>query len=203
MGVQLIFRSTIILTMAVQFRKRKGLGSVITTLIILIASVVLAAGVIFFGGSLFQSNTENDAIQVSNTHIWVSPNGTSSVAGFVVQNTGGKEVSVQKITVRGQSIPIGSWYYNNTSTVATATNIQAELNFDGTLNTVDVRAATAGEEQFTQGTGTISLQQGQAMFVYLANPAGIDAIDSGLAYTINVQAGKASAAVASVNVGTS
>jgi hypothetical protein len=38
------------------------------------------------------------------------------------------------------------------------------------------------------------------MFMYLANPAGIKAIDSGLAFTMNIQAGKASAAVASVSV---
>jgi hypothetical protein len=37
------------------------------------------------------------------------------------------------------------------------------------------------------------------MFVYLANPAGITAIDSGLAFTMNIQAGKASA-VNSVSV---
>jgi hypothetical protein len=185
--------------MALKFRERRGLGSVITTLIILIASVVLAAGVIFFGGSLFQTNTENESIQASNTHIWVSPNGTSSVAGFVVQNTGGKVVSVQKITIRGQSVPTGSWWYNNTQTVATASNIQTELKYDGTLSTVDVRASTAGEEQFTLATGPISLEQGEAMFVYLANPAGITAIDSGLAFTMNIQAGKASA-VNSVSV---
>jgi hypothetical protein len=47
--------------------------TIITALIILIASVVLGAGVIFFGASHFQTNTENEAIQVSNGHIWVSP----------------------------------------------------------------------------------------------------------------------------------
>jgi hypothetical protein len=50
------------------------------------------------------------------------------------------------------------------------------------------------EESFTQASGgPVSLMQGQAIFVYLNNPAGITAIDSGLAFTINVQAGKASA----------
>jgi hypothetical protein len=182
-----------------KFQKRRGLGDVITTLIILIASVVLAAGVIFFGGSLFQTNTENEAIQVSNTHIWVSPNGTSSVAGFVVQNTGGKVVSVQKITIRGQSVPTSSWWYNNTQTVATAANIQTELKYENDLHDgVDV-SSTAGVEEFTQASGPISLEQGEAMFVYLANPAGITAIDSGLAFTMNIQAGKASA-VNSVSV---
>ena len=182
-----------------KFQKRRGLGDVITTLIILIASVVLAAGVIFFGGSLFQTNTENEAIQASNTHIWVSPNGTSSVAGFVVQNTGGKVVSVQKITIRGQSVPTGSWWYNNDPLVATAANTQRELVYDGTISDgVNVDGA-AGDETFTLATGPISLEQGDAMFVYLANPAGIAAIDSGLAFTMNIQAGKASA-VNSVSV---
>jgi hypothetical protein len=109
-------------------------------------------------------------------------------------------VSVQKITIRGESVPTGSWWYNNTSTVATATNIQTELTYDGDLHDgVDVRASTAGDEEFTMASGPISLQQGDAMFVYLANPAGIAAIDSGLAFTMNVQAGKASA-VESVSV---
>ena len=57
----------------------------------------------------------------------------------------------------------------------------------------------AGDEQFSQASGPLSLEQGEAMFIYLANPAGITAIDSGLAFTMNVQAGKASA-VNSVSV---
>ncbi|HEY8139963.1 MAG TPA: hypothetical protein VIE86_02655, partial [Nitrososphaera sp.] len=57
----------------------------------------------------------------------------------------------------------------------------------------------AGDEQFSVASGPISLPQGQAMFIYLANPAGIKAIDGGLAFTMNVQAGKASA-VESVSV---
>ena len=184
--------------MALKFRERRGLGSVITTLIILIASVVLAAGVIFFGGSLFQTNTENEAVRVSNTHIWVAPNGTDSLAGFVVQNTGGKVVSVQKITIRGQSVPTSSWYFNNDPAVATATNIQRELTYFDSVDNVDVTGDLA-PDTFTQATGPISLEQGEAMFLYVEDPAGIAAIDSGLAFTMNVQAGKASA-VESVSV---
>jgi hypothetical protein len=182
--------------MEFKFQKRRGIGTVITTLIILIASVVLGAGVIFFGGSLFQTNTENEAIQVSNGHIWVAPNGTNSVAGFVVQNTGGKVVSIQSITIRGQSVPTASWYFNTAN--ATAANIQREIVSDFDLpNGVDVTGGTV--VAFTQATGPLSLTQGQAMFIYLDDPAGITAIDSGLAFTMNVQAGKASA-VQSVSV---
>jgi hypothetical protein len=126
----------------------------------------------------------------------VLPNGTSSEAGFVVLNTGGKVVSVQGITIRGQSVPTSSWYYNTAD--ASATNIQKELTSDLTLSTINVNGA-AGEETFTLATGPISLAQGKAAFIYLANPAGISAIDGGLSFTMNVQAGKASA-VQSISV---
>jgi hypothetical protein len=188
---------TSIRAMSLRIRKRKGIGTVITTLIILIASVVLGAGVIFFGGSLFQTNTENESIQVSNAHIWVAPNGTSSAAGFVVQNTGGKVVAIQGITTRGISVPQTSWYYNTAN--ATADNVMKALKSDFSLNSVDVTGA-APEEAFIQATGPISLAQGQAVFIYVANPGGIKALDSGLAFNINVQAGKASASLASVSV---
>ena len=193
--------------MEFKFQKRRGIGTVITTLIILIASVVLGAGVIFFGGSLFQTNTENEAIQVSNAHIWVGSNATGtpnpdSVAGFVVQNTGGKVVSIQSITVRGQSVPTSQWYYNNTQTVATAANTQKELGWESNFNLADgydLRASTAGQEELTQASGPISLSQGQAAFIFLDSPAGINSLDTGLAFTVNISAGKASA-VQSVSV---
>lgn len=178
-------------------KQRRGIGTVITTLIILIASVVLGAGVIFFGGSLFQTNTQNEAIQVSNTHIWVSSNGTSSVAGFVVQNTGGKVVAIQDITIRGQSVPMSSWYYNSAD--ASAANVQRALTSDFTLSAIDV-TGSAPEEAFIKATMPVTLSQGQAVFVYLSNPAGITAIDAGQNFNLNVHAGKASSSIASVHV---
>jgi hypothetical protein len=184
--------------MSLTMRKRKGIGTVITTLIILIASVVLGAGVIFFGGSLFQNNTNNEAIQISNAHIWVEPtNGTTSVAAFVVQNTGGKVVSIHSLTVRGMSVPLDSWYYNSAD--ATAANVLRELKSDFNLNAVDV-TGIAPEEAFVHATGPVSISQGQAVIVYVANPGAIKAMDSGLAFNINVQAGKASASLAAVSV---
>ena len=189
--------------MEFKFQKRRGIGTVITTLIILIASVVLGAGVIFFGGSLFQTNTENEAIQVSNAHIWVGTNQTSqdSVAAFVVQNTGGKVVSIQSITVRGQSVPTSSWFYNNTATIATAANTQRELTWETNFNLHDGYDLDKDltQDDLTQATGPISLNQGQAAFIFLNSPAGINAIDTGLSFTVNVAAGKSSA-VQSVSV---
>jgi hypothetical protein len=178
-------------------QKRRGIGTVITTLIVLIASVVLGAGVIFFGGSLFQTNTETEAIQVSNEHIWVAQNATANSAGaFVVLNTGGKVVSIQSISIRGQSVPTTSWWFNTAD--ATAANIQRELTFDGTLATIEVSGGGT-PETFAQASGPISIAQGKAVIIYLDDPAGITSIDSGLNFNLNVQAGKANA-VQSISV---
>lgn len=176
-------------------QRRRGIGTVITTLIVLIASVVLGAGVIFFGGSLFQTNTEQEAIQVSNAHLWV--NSTASQGAFVVKNTGGKVVSVSSIDVRGTTVPFTSWYYNANQTLMTAQNIQTPLKFDtGAITSIDINNTPA---TFTLAPGPISLKQGEVAIIYMVNPAGITSTDSGVAYNINVKAGKSSA-VQSVSV---
>ncbi|MGI0020323.1 MAG: hypothetical protein ACREAY_07610 [Nitrososphaera sp.] len=176
-------------------QKRRGIGTVITTLIVLIASVVLGAGVIFFGGSLFQTNTEQEAIQVSNSHLWV--NSTASQGAFVVKNIGGKVVSVSSVDVRGTTVPFTSWYYNNTQSIMTAQNIQTPLNFDlQGLNSININGVN---RSFTPATGPISLKQGEVAIIYVNNPAGISSTDSGVAYNMNVKAGQTSA-VQSVSV---
>lgn len=183
--------------MALRPKQRKGIGTVITTLIILIASVVLGAGVIFFGGSIFEANAEDDGIKTSNGHIWVATNGTSSVASLVVQNTGGSVISINSIMVRGMAVPTSSIYYNTVD--ATATNIQRELTSDFSLNAIEV-TGSAPEEAFTHAVNQISLSQGQAAIIYIANPGQVTALDVNQAFTVNVQAGSATATLSGVDV---
>jgi hypothetical protein len=183
--------------MALRSKQRKGIGTVITTLIILIASVVLGAAVIFFGGSIFEANAENDGIKTSNGHIWVATNGTSSVASLVVQNTGDTVVSLSSITVRGMAVPTSSIYFNTVD--ATATNIQRELTSDFSLTSVDV-TGSAPEETFTHAVNQISLSQGQAVIIYIADPGQVTALDMNQEFTVNVQAGGATVTLSGVDV---
>jgi hypothetical protein len=171
--------------MTFKFQKRRGIGNVITTLIILIASVVLGAGVIFFGGSMFQSNTQSESIKVSNVHSWVDD--TDAVTAFAVQNTGSKAVTINSINLRGLSVPTSLWYFNNT---ATASEVQTELVF-GTDTTLafDVDA----------GATPLSLNQGEAAVVYLigasdgSGPGNMTPLDAGNTYSLQIQAGQATA----------
>lgn len=170
-----------------------------------IAAVGIGVGIFFFG-SLFQTNTENEAIQVSNAHNWAGSNATGtpnpdSVMALVVQNTGGKDVSIQSITVRGQSVPTSSWYYNNDPAVARSSNTQRELVWETNPNLNDGYSldGSAGQEPLIRALGPISIAQGQSAFIVIDSPANISSLDTGLAFTVNVQAGKSSA-VQSVSV---
>jgi hypothetical protein len=110
----------------------------------------------------------------------------------VVQNTGGKVVSISQISVRGTSIPLSKWYYNNTS--LTSAEIQTDLvkDNDGTQTTITVNGVA---KTFTAATGPVSLAQGQSAIIYLKNPAGLSSTDAGINYTLSVNAGKSSSVI--------
>jgi hypothetical protein len=176
-------------------QKRRGIGNVITTLIILIASVVLGAGVIFFGGSMFQTNTQSESIKVSNVHSWVD--GTNAVTAFVVQNTGSKVVTINSMNLRGVSVPLASWNYATTSNQLL---IQTELPFDADVDGTPGVGIDAPANLLTFIPNTaISLTQGEAAIVYLigindgSGPGSMTPIDAGNTYSLQIQAGQATA----------
>ncbi|MGH9878901.1 MAG: hypothetical protein ACRD5H_14815 [Nitrososphaerales archaeon] len=135
------------------------------------------------------SGTQSQSIKVSNSHIWVATNNTSTAA-MVVQNTGSTQGTITVMSIRGLAIPLSSVYLNTVD--ATTTNIQTELIADYSEYTVDADSDPA-EEVFTLATSPITLYPGQAVIIYIDEPANIDAIDAGLSMTLNIQAGQASA----------
>lgn len=182
--------------MTFKFQKRRGIGNVITTLIILIASVVLGAGVIFFGGSMFQTNTQSESIKVTNAASWVNSvsNATAgevTTTAFVVQNTGSKAITINQITMRGVQVPTSNWFYKITADQAL---LQTQLPVDYTEATLagGIGASTPG--------GPLSLSQGQAAIVYLSEAGNFLQIDSGNTYSLQIQAGGVASAVQQVQV---
>ena len=175
--------------MTQRFQKRKGIGNVITTLIILIASVVLGAGVIFFGGSMFQTNTQSESIKVTNVYSWVASNSTTNApyvtTAFVVQNTGSKAITINSINLRGLQVPTDNWF---STTGATQTQLQSQLPVAYNVDTTGVGGISG-----TWATGPISLNQGGAAVVYMNNAGNMSPIDAGNTYALQIQAGQATA----------
>jgi hypothetical protein len=110
-------------------KNRKAISTVLTTMIILVASVVLGTGVVLYGTSLFQTNASGEAISVQGTQVWVDSTTSSGWAwgAFDVRNSGDKLLSVDQIQIRGQAIPYASWYADTNQTRLTSTQYQSAL----------------------------------------------------------------------------
>jgi hypothetical protein len=196
--------------------KKRAISTVLTTVIILVSSVVLGAGVVVYGTSLFQGNTQTEAFSVGDVKIWVhgtDPNGISWGAASI-RNSGDKVIAVNQIMVRGTSIPFGQWYADTT---VTSSEFQQALNHTGWLNAdpgtdgpailklgtcvgsgsyvcIDQDSAGAGTSivSANASTGPVSLSPGSSTVIYFKVSNGtLTTLDSGASTTVSVFAGKA------------
>jgi hypothetical protein len=82
-------------------KNRLALSTVVTTLIILVVSVLLAGVVTYFAINVTSTRTQEESLNLSMEHIWVDDAG-AAVGAILITNTGGRDVVINKITVRGQ-----------------------------------------------------------------------------------------------------
>jgi hypothetical protein len=146
--------------MFLKTKNRKALSAVLTTLIILVASVVLGTGVVLFGTSLFQTNAQSSGLAVEGIHVWVNAT-TGTVVPWAwgaaeIRNSGDKILSVDQISVRGTQIPFANWYVDNSARV-TAGNFQSQLVYTGTGHT-GTSPATVGMMTSTNATSLTNCQ---------------------------------------------
>ena len=82
-------------------KNRLALSTVITTLIILVVSVLLAGVVTYFAINVTSTRVQEESLSLTWQHIWVDNTGQAS-GMIMVTNTGGRDVVINKIAVRGQ-----------------------------------------------------------------------------------------------------
>lgn len=88
-------------------KNRWALSTVVTTLIILVISVLLASVVTYFAINVTSTRVQEESLTITKLHIWVpSASPSDTEAAFIVINTGGRDVVINKISVRGQEAPI-------------------------------------------------------------------------------------------------
>jgi hypothetical protein len=141
---------------------------------------------------MFQTNTQQESLKVTNVHSWVASNGTGnnnvvSVTAFAVQNTGSKPIAINSISMRGFSVPNTEWYSCG-PTCGTLNNINTELTAD--YDTANINLGD-GVTAFT--AGPIGLAQGEATIVYVEEAGNLAPIDAGNTYALQLQAGQVSA----------
>ena len=198
-------------------KNRRAISTVLTTIIILVASVVLGSGVVVYGTSLFQSGTQQEGVSVQGVALWVNGTDANGIAwgAAAVRNSGDKILSVDKVEVRGTTIPFSSWYVDTDSTRVSVDNFQAQFISTGTDTNGDmIDSATVTTacspvvdlEIDLDGAGTnptlcmsvrnspVALNPGDRMVIYFQVPDGtLTSLDAGSASSLNIFAGKTGA----------
>ncbi|MEM2999334.1 MAG: type IV pilin [Candidatus Bathyarchaeia archaeon] len=164
-------------------KNRWALSTVVTTLIILVVSVLLAGVVTYFAINVTSTRVQEESLHLTKQHVWYAPNGTSysSEAAIMIINTGGRDVVIDKITVRGQEISWTNVFYN-----VTTDSVSDDLPFNETL--VDKGTIKIGTKQyvFNQGSTDVTLESGKTMIIYIASPDSITVNDIGLTVAITI-----------------
>jgi len=176
-------------------RNRKGLSQVITTLIILVVAVLLTGVVTYYSTNVTMVRTTQEEVRIRKPHIWVEEGG-NAYAALMVQNTGGRDVLVDKLTIRGVEAPWGDatvvvQYYK----VLTGDDVGADFAvmknatdyYFGQIGSVPVNASF-----WTNTTGDMPLKSSNSLLLFVKNPPNIALYDVGTTismavYTSNAQ----------------
>jgi len=136
---------------------RKAISAVLTTIIILVASIVLGTGVVVYSTSLFQTGGQQQSVTVQGIKVWVNATtqtaGTSQYAGWgaaAIRNSGDKLISVNTIQIRGITVPYINWYADINTTRASQ-NYQAQFNLTRTDSNLNAIGSFGTGGQITSG----------------------------------------------------
>ena len=167
-------------------RNRLALSTVVTTLIILVVSVLLAGVVSYFAINVTSTRVQEESVHLSKQHVWHDGSSVSQAA-FMLINTGGRDLVIDKISVRGQESAWTSVWYN-----ATTASISDDLTFNSTLSgtTGDILVGSTNYT-FTQASDDITVRSGYTILVYIDSPDSISVNDIGLTVGMTVHTSQA------------
>jgi len=159
-------------------RSKAALSTVVTTLIILVVSVLLATVVTFYAINVTTTRVQEESLQITKLHTW--HDGTEAVTAFYMVNTGGRDVVLEKIAVRGIAAPVGDVYF-----VKPADPLTADLPF---IAVADILTENpVGTELLAAVAGTnLILASGESMIVYVTNPGQVSVNDIGVTIGVTV-----------------
>jgi len=163
-------------------KNRKALSTVVTTLIILVVSVLLAGVVTYFAINVTSTRVQEENLHMTRQHIW--HNMTVAQGAIMIINTGGRDVVLDKVAVRGQESAWEHVFYNITTGA-----LADDLVFNETLAdaTDDVSVMVGDIEfDFIQATTDLVLPSGQTMLLYIQEPDSISVNDIGLTVAITI-----------------
>ena len=166
-------------------KSKIGLSTVVTTLIILVVSVLLATVVTFYTINITTNRTQQESLYMSKLHVWYNTSSPGwAQAAFVLINTGGKDVVLDKVTCRSQQSDWANVYYWRTNSV-TITN---DITVTPTKPTGDTYSQTIqnATRTLTKATDDITLKSGWTIVMYINSPDSVGQNDVGTPVEVTI-----------------
>jgi hypothetical protein len=187
------------------FKSKRALSNVVTTLIILVVAVLLATVVVDYAINVVSTRVQEESLQVQKEHVWVNPTASPGTpayaqAALIVLNTGGRDVVISEIDVRGQMCPwnqTGGGVTNQKFVLYCVTSIPitGDLSYVGNFNstTGSINRVLVGSTMynFTVTNTELVLKSGYALMIYIVNPDSVSVNDVGLTIGITLHSAQA------------
>jgi hypothetical protein len=169
-------------------KNRRALSTVVTTLIILVVSVLLAGVVTYFAINVVSTRVQQESLNLQYAHVWYSTTDTKAEAAIMITNTGGRDVVLQTIAVRGQTVPVGNLFYFPVTTPADLPYVSQTTAISATTLIPSTWLGTSPATHFTAaGSTAIVLTSGSTIAVYMTGtPGSVTVNDVGLTIAISV-----------------
>jgi hypothetical protein len=166
-------------------KNRTALSTVVTTLIILVVSVLLAGVVTYFAINVTSTRVQEESLNLAYQHVWYNTTDAKAEAAIMITNTGGRDVVLQKIAVRGQTVASTEVFYF----VVTTRGDLPYVSQSTAISTSTAVPAGLGSGNFLHST-TITLASGSTIAVYMRGsttaPGSVTVNDVGLTIAISV-----------------
>ncbi len=170
-------------------RSRWALSAVVTMLIILVIAVLLAGVVAYFAINVTGTRVQEESVLLAKKHVWFDLSNSNSEAAILIVNTGGRDIVIQKVTVRGQTVDWSrTFYYKGNFTLTTDITYVKDI-AEGSFTPVS--DGFGSFEKVIAARDDLPLSAGESMLVYVKNPDSITIGDIGLTVQIEVYTSQA------------
>lgn len=152
--------------------EKKGLSEVVSTLILLVVAVLLAGVVTYYATNITTTRTATEELQFATAHVWVNSSG--AIAAFKLQNLGGRDILIDKFTVRGVA---SDWADVFVYRVPSGDSITGDMNITSYSGLID--GVSIDGKVYNSSTADIPLISGGELLVYIKDPDNIQLDDIG------------------------
>jgi hypothetical protein len=159
---------------------RRGLAQVVTTLMLLVASILISGVAIFYSVNILSARLQTEEVRLSKEEVWV--NSTGAVGALKVTNLGGRDILIDEIEVRGvESSWSNVWYYRvpTGDSITGDMNVTSYANLDGATETIDGRT-------YSRASSDLPLISGGELLIYVKGPDNVQVDDIGTTVSFSV-----------------